>query len=69
MSTPAPGRRLLGRRRERAALELLVSAVRAGESQALVAREAGVGKWAVNLIQHERPCRSPRRSGWLHRSL
>jgi hypothetical protein len=48
MSTPAPGRRLLGRRRERAALDLLVSAVRAGESQALVVRgEAGVGKSAL----------------------
>ena len=40
--------RLLGRRSERAALDLLVSAVRAGESQALVVRgEAGVGKSAL----------------------
>jgi len=48
MSTTAPGWRLLGRRSERAALDLLVSAVRAGESQALVVRgEAGVGKSAL----------------------
>jgi predicted ATPase len=48
MSTPAPGQRLLGRRRECAALDQLVRAVRAGESQALVVRgEAGVGKSAL----------------------
>ena len=48
MSTTAPGWRLLGRRSERAALDRLVSAVRAGESQALVVRgEAGVGKSAL----------------------
>ena len=40
--------RQLGRRSERAALDLLVGAVRAGESQALVVRgEAGVGKSAL----------------------
>ena len=40
--------RQLDRRSERAALDLLVSAVRAGESQALVVRgEAGVGKSAL----------------------
>jgi DNA-binding CsgD family transcriptional regulator len=48
MSTPDLGRGLLGRRSERAVLDLLVSAVRAGESQALVLRgEAGVGKSAL----------------------
>ena len=48
MSRLAPERRLLGRRSERAALDELVSAVRAGESQALVVRgEAGVGKSAL----------------------
>jgi DNA-binding CsgD family transcriptional regulator len=55
MSTPGPGRRLLGRRSERAALDLLVSAVRAGESQALVVRgEAGVGKSALLQYLAER---------------
>jgi DNA-binding CsgD family transcriptional regulator len=55
MSTPAPGRRLLGRRSERAALDSLVSAVRAGESQALVVRgEAGVGKSALLQYLAER---------------
>ena len=45
MATPDPGLRLLGRQSERAALDLLVSAVRAGESRTLVLRgEAGVGK-------------------------
>ena len=45
MATPDPGRRLLGRQSERAALDLLVSAVRAGESQTLVVRgEAGCGQ-------------------------
>jgi Cdc6-like AAA superfamily ATPase len=48
MSTPDLGRGLLGRRSERAVLDLLVSAVRAGESQALVLQgEAGVGKSAL----------------------
>jgi DNA-binding CsgD family transcriptional regulator len=55
MSTPGPGRRLLGRRSERAALDLLISAVRAGESQALVVRgEAGVGKSALLQYLAER---------------
>ena len=48
MSTPDLARGLLGRRSERAVLDLLVSSVRAGESQALVLRgEAGVGKSAL----------------------
>ena len=48
MSTAASARRLLGRRRERAALDRLVASVRAGPSQALVLRgEAGVGKSAL----------------------
>ena len=58
MSTPASGRRLLGRRRECAALDGLVESVRAGLSRALVLRgEAGVGKSALleYLAQHQRP--------------
>jgi DNA-binding CsgD family transcriptional regulator len=48
MATPDPGPGLLGRQSEREALDLLVSAVRAGESRALVLRgEAGVGKTAL----------------------
>jgi AAA ATPase domain len=48
MATPHPGPGLLGRQSERAALDLLVRAVRTGESQALVVRgEAGVGKSAL----------------------
>jgi hypothetical protein len=39
MATPDPGPGLLGRSNERSALDLLVSAVRAGESQTLVLRE------------------------------
>jgi ABC-type transporter Mla maintaining outer membrane lipid asymmetry ATPase subunit MlaF len=45
MATPDPGRGLRGRQSERSVLDLLVSTVRAGESQTLVLRgEAGVGK-------------------------
>jgi predicted ATPase len=48
MSTPHPAPGLLGRRRERAAVDALIAAVRAGESRALVVRgEAGVGKSAL----------------------
>jgi DNA-binding CsgD family transcriptional regulator len=48
MATPDPGPGLLGRQSERAALDLLVSAVHAGDSQTLVLRgEAGVGKSAL----------------------
>ncbi len=45
------GHRLLGRRRERAALDDLLAAVRSGASRALVLRgEAGIGKSA--LLDH-----------------
>jgi hypothetical protein len=48
MVTPRAGVRLLGRRSERAALDGLVAAVRAGESRALVVRgDPGVGKSAL----------------------
>src|SRR5687767_2614580 len=48
MSTGHPGPLLLGRRNERAALDELVTAVRAGERRALVVRgEPGVGKSAL----------------------
>jgi DNA-binding CsgD family transcriptional regulator len=48
MSTPHPAPGLLGRRRERAAIDALIAAVRAGESRALVVRgDAGVGKSAL----------------------
>ena len=54
------GRGLLGRQSERSALDLLVSAVRAGESQALVVRgEAGVGKSALldYVVERAADCR------------
>jgi DNA-binding CsgD family transcriptional regulator len=54
MSAPVSAR-LLGRRRECAALDELVASVRAGESRALVLRgEAGAGKTALleYLVQH-----------------
>ncbi len=66
MSTPDPGRGLLGRRRERSALDLLVSAVRAGESRTLVLRgEAGVGKSALldYLVERAADCRILRAVG------
>jgi len=48
MPTPHAAVRLLGRRGERATLDGLVAAVRAGESQALVVRgEPGMGKSAL----------------------
>src|SRR5262244_1449320 len=59
MSAPVSERRLLGRRRERAALDQLVPSVREGPSQALVLRgEAGVGKSALleYLVQHASGC-------------
>src|SRR5689334_4385508 len=60
MSPPLPGLGLLGRRRERAALDGLIEAVRAGESRALVVRgEAGVGKSALleYVTERARGCR------------
>jgi DNA-binding CsgD family transcriptional regulator len=65
---PAPGsaRRLLGRRRECAALEQLVASVRAGPSRALVLRgEAGAGKSALleYLVQHASGCGIARAAG------
>ena len=55
MATPDSGPGLLGRQSERAALDLLVSAVRAGESRTLVLRgEAGVGKSALLRYVAER---------------
>src|SRR4051812_13100857 len=48
MPTPDAAVRLLGRRSELAALDALIAAVRAGESQALVVRgDPGVGKSAL----------------------
>jgi DNA helicase TIP49 (TBP-interacting protein) len=48
MATPDSRPGLLGRQSERSALDVLVSTVRAGESQALVLRgDAGVGKSAL----------------------
>jgi predicted ATPase len=66
MSTPATTPRLLGRRRECAALYELVTTVRAGPSQALVLRgEAGVGKSALldYLVQHASGCGVARAAG------
>ncbi len=60
MATPDPGPGLLGRRSERSALDLLVSTVRAGESQTLVLRgDAGVGKSALldYLVERAADCR------------
>jgi AAA ATPase domain len=65
MSTSVSGR-LFGRRSERAALDQLISAVRAGESQALVVcGEAGVGKSALLGYAAERAagCRVVHASG------
>jgi DNA-binding CsgD family transcriptional regulator len=48
ISAPGPSRRLLGRRSECAALDQLVSSIRAGNSRALVLRgDAGAGKSAL----------------------
>lgn len=55
-----PRRPLIGRRRERAVLDEVVSAVQGGNSRALVIRgEAGVGKTALleYLASHARNCR------------
>ena len=60
MATPDPGPGLLGRQSERSALDVLVSSVRAGESQTLVLRgDAGVGKSALlgYLVERAADCR------------
>ncbi len=60
MATPNPGPGLLGRHSERSALDLLVSSVRAGESQTLVLRgDAGAGKSALldYLVERAADCR------------
>ena len=55
MATPDSGLGLLGRQSERSALDVLVSAVRAGRSQTLVLRgDAGVGKSALLRYVAER---------------
>jgi DNA-binding CsgD family transcriptional regulator len=66
MSAADPGRQLLGRRAECAALDELVAGVRAGLSRALVLRgEAGVGKSALleYLVQRASGCRVARAVG------
>jgi DNA-binding CsgD family transcriptional regulator len=66
MSAPVSERRLLGRRRECAALDQLVASVRQGPSRALVLRgEAGVGKSALleYLVQHASGCGIARAAG------
>src|SRR4051812_40994222 len=66
MSTPLRRPGLLGRRRERVALDPLIPAVRAGESRALVLRgDAGVGKTALLEYVTERAtgCRIVRALG------
>jgi hypothetical protein len=66
MSTPHPGARLLGWRRECAALDQLVASVRAGPSRALVLRgEAGVGKTALveYLVRGASGCAIARAAG------
>ena len=60
MATPNPGPGLLGRHSERSALDLLVSSVRAGESQTLVLRgDAGAGKSALldYVVERASDCR------------
>ena len=66
MPTHDPGLRLLGRRSECAALDALVSDVRAGASRALVLRgEAGVGKSALldYLVRRASGCGIARAGG------
>jgi DNA-binding CsgD family transcriptional regulator len=66
MSTPDPGPRLLGRSSECAALDALVTSVRAGPSRALVLRgEAGVGKSALleYLVRGASGCAVARAAG------
>jgi hypothetical protein len=66
MSAPDSARRLLGRRGECAALDQLVSSVRAGHSQALVLRGgAGVGKSALleYVVQRASGCGIARAAG------
>jgi DNA-binding CsgD family transcriptional regulator len=66
MSAPGAAQRLLGRRRECAALDQLVASVRTGQSRALVLRgEAGVGKSALleYLVRHAPGCGIARATG------
>jgi DNA-binding CsgD family transcriptional regulator/tetratricopeptide (TPR) repeat protein len=66
MPAPDPGRGLLGRRSECAALDELVASVRAGLSRALLLRgEAGVGKSALldYLVQRASGCGVARAAG------
>src|SRR5262245_64982780 len=66
MSTAQSGQRMFGRRRERAALDQLVTSVRTGASGALVLRgEAGVGKSALleYLAQRATGCAVARAGG------
>ena len=66
MSAPVPARRLLGRRSECAALDQLVTSVRAGPSRTLVlCGEAGAGKSALleYLVQHASGCGIARAAG------
>ena len=66
MSTAVSARRLLGRRRECAALDQLVASMRGGSSRALVLRgEAGVGKSALldYLVEHASGCDIARAAG------
>jgi DNA-binding CsgD family transcriptional regulator len=66
MSTTIPGRRLLGRRSECAALDQLVASVHAGLSRALVLRgDAGAGKSALlqYLAEHAAGCEITRAAG------
>jgi hypothetical protein len=66
MSASGSAQRLLGRRRECAALDQLVAIVRTGQSRALVLRgEPGVGKSALleYLMQHASGCGTARATG------
>jgi DNA-binding CsgD family transcriptional regulator len=66
MSTAVSAGRLLGRRRECAALDELVAGLRAGRSRALVLRgEAGIGKSALlaYLAEHASGCGVARTAG------
>jgi hypothetical protein len=63
-----PGRapELMGRRSERAVLDRLIEAVRAGESRSLLLRgEPGVGKTALldYVVEHASGCRMARAAG------
>src|SRR5215469_3360310 len=66
MSAPVSAQRLLGRRRECAALDQLVTSLRAGPSRSLVLRgEAGVGKSFLleYLARRASGCRIARAAG------